>query len=143
MTGMERASPPRQTTMIRNKVAHRLVFGTIRTVAKMAALIPFVDWFLGRLGWLSILLYRRFVSPYKGFRCAHAAVTSGPSCSDVGFAEFSSQPMSLAVSALDAQFHRCKQSHTMAMNGDFSDLLNMGTELPPMLANDIVCCDLS
>ena len=34
--------------------------------------------------WLCILLinfYQRFMSPYKGFRCAHAAYHSGPSCS--------------------------------------------------------------
>jgi uncharacterized protein len=28
-----------------------------------------------------ISLYQRFISPYKGYRCAHAAYHHGPSCS--------------------------------------------------------------
>lgn len=128
--------------LFRSRWIHRLAFGTIRGIAKVTSYIPFIDRAFGRLGYGLVILYRRFLSPWKGFRCAHAVVTSGPSCSDVGLGLFRSQSLSAAVSGMDSQFRQCRQSHALAMSEDFwgSD---GGDEVPDLLLNDIVCCDLS
>lgn len=56
--------------------------------------------------------------------------------------EFRKQPMSVAMTALDSQLQRCKESHTLAMSGELPDLVSMGANMPPLLG-DVVCCDLS
>lgn len=50
----------------------------------MGANTGLVDgWTRGAVG-LSITGYQRYVSPYKGFRCAHRALHGGESCSAYG-----------------------------------------------------------
>jgi putative component of membrane protein insertase Oxa1/YidC/SpoIIIJ protein YidD len=60
-------------------------------------------------------LYQRFVSPYKGFRCAHHARTGGMTCSNYGRDAFEQFGFFEALSLLRARLVACAQA---AQQGD-------------------------
>ncbi len=70
---------------------------------------------LGRpLNWLATSLipaYRRFVSPHKGFRCAHHALHGAGSCSAFGLAAFETQPFGQAWALLRGRFKECRRAY--------------------------------
>lgn len=57
-----------------------------------------------------IALYQRWLSPLKGFRCAHAALYGGESCS-VAIAQIIGE-QGLASPAIAAQFVACRQAYS-------------------------------
>ena len=60
-----------------------------------------------------VVAYRRFVSPYKARRCAHAALYGrGHSCSDVGLRTFRRLPIWQAAQAMRKQFDACGRAKT-------------------------------
>lgn len=80
--------------------------GAARLIARHSARAPVVDRSLARLSASAVHVYRAFLSPYKGYVCAHAAV-GGLSCSDVGVSAFMDLPFSGAVQTLEAQAGKC------------------------------------
>ncbi|CAM4384906.1 membrane protein insertion efficiency factor YidD [Deinococcus marmoris] len=56
-----------------------------------------------------IVLYQRWLSPLKGFRCAHAAFYGGESCS-VAIARIIGE-QGLGSPAITAQFAACRQAY--------------------------------
>jgi uncharacterized protein len=58
----------------------------------------------------SIRFYQRFISPYKGFRCAHGAARKGWSCSEFGRRAFARYDVSTAYALLQRRFAVCKAS---------------------------------
>ncbi|MDC8016213.1 membrane protein insertion efficiency factor YidD [Tahibacter soli] len=82
-------------------------------------------------------VYRSVVSPAKGFRCAHAVVTGGPSCSDVALQAFRERPFAAAIGEIDAQFARCQAS---LVRFD-SDLIGQAIASLPTFAAEAQCCD--
>lgn len=52
--------------------------------------------------------YRRWISPYKGFRCAHHVVYGCGSCSDYGLEVFQSDPFLEAWSKLKERLKACR-----------------------------------
>lgn len=56
-----------------------------------------------------IALYRRWLSPLKGFRCAHAAAHGGASCS-VAIARIIREE-GLSLPAILARFSACRQAY--------------------------------
>jgi uncharacterized protein len=58
----------------------------------------------------SIRAYQRWVSPYKGFRCAHHALHGEGSCSHFGLAAFRSNRFGTAWGLLLARFHACREA---------------------------------
>jgi putative component of membrane protein insertase Oxa1/YidC/SpoIIIJ protein YidD len=57
--------------------------------------------------------YRRFISPYKGFRCAYGVVFGGDSCSDVALHIARRFGVARMVRLLPLQAARCR--HAMAV----------------------------
>lgn len=58
------------------------------------------------VAWIATLIYRRFGSPNKGYRCAHG-VLHGTSCSDVGLELFRTEPIHKAIKGMRQQFGAC------------------------------------
>lgn len=56
-----------------------------------------------------IALYQRWLSPHKGFCCAHAALYGGPSCS-AAIAQ-TIQEQGLSLSAALARLAACRQAY--------------------------------
>lgn len=65
----------------------------------------------------AIRFYRRYLSPRKKFRCAHAHFTGGESCSDFGLRVFSEQTLPHAIGQLGEQFGRCRAASRNYMEG--------------------------
>ena len=66
------------------------------------------------LSWATVGLirsYRRWISPHKGFRCAHHALHGAGSCSTFGLATFQTHPFGHAVSLLRDRFKDCRQAY--------------------------------
>lgn len=64
--------------------------------------------------WLFICLinfYQRFVSPYKGFRCAHAVYHSGPSCSNAVKSIIKDYGIIKGRPLIKARFAECRSAY--------------------------------
>ena len=97
-----------------------------------------VDGALARIGYLGIKGYRKYLSPIKGYRCAHARVSGGPSCSAAALAAFHAHPFSEAIAETQLQFDRCRDAGCR-VNADIFDqaqqhLPSMATDLLPLMA---------
>jgi putative component of membrane protein insertase Oxa1/YidC/SpoIIIJ protein YidD len=75
------------------------------------------------LAFIAVAAYRRWLSPRKGFVCAHGAVTGEPSCSAVAAQALRHGTLSSAVPVIRAQFQRCRRSYA-AFKSDVFDAAN-------------------
>lgn len=65
--------------------------------------------YVGRyLALRAISFYRRFISPYKGFRCAYAYHTGCASCSKLGFRAIRRHGVQVGLRLLFGRFDRCR-----------------------------------
>ncbi len=62
----------------------------------------------------AIRFYQRFLSPYKGFRCAYAAYTSDASCSALGDRAIRRFGVWDGLAVLDRRLARCGTAHRIA-----------------------------
>lgn len=59
----------------------------------------------------AVHLYRRFISPYKGFRCAHQAVHGRGSCSNYGLRVYDRRPFGQATALLKRRLEACRAAY--------------------------------
>jgi len=59
----------------------------------------------------AISFYQRFVSPYKGFRCAYAHHTGCASCSRLGYRAIRMRGVDVGIRLLFERFERCRAAH--------------------------------
>lgn len=76
---------------------------------------------------LLVRFYRRFISPYKGFRCAHGAL-HGISCSDVALQALTTKPFFSALADIQSQRSACRLAHE-------------SIKLQGGLGSDLIICD--
>ena len=86
-------------------------------VSILARVWYFVDRALSLLAYGVVLFYRRYISPHKGFRCAHAALTGGPSCSTIAVEVLCHQPLSVAFPAIQGQRALCRDAYMEILDG--------------------------
>jgi len=60
---------------------------------------------------LLIRFYQRFISPYKGFRCAHAALHKGDSCSGAVVSIIEEEGMVRGFGKIKARFRDCNLAY--------------------------------
>lgn len=58
----------------------------------------------------SIKAYQKFISPHKGWNCAHALVHGGPSCSNYGLVVIKEHGVLRGLTLLKARFRECSQA---------------------------------
>lgn len=73
---------------------------------RLGATAPTTELALG-----AIRAYQRFLSPIKGFRCAHAAYHGGPSCSHAVARIVREHGMRGAWPRIAARFAACRDAH--------------------------------
>lgn len=61
----------------------------------------------------SIKCYQKYISPYKGFKCAHKAHTYGMSCSTYGLFAFNNYSVKDAIVKIEDRLKSCKEIHTL------------------------------
>lgn len=99
---------------------------------------PLLDRLFSSLAVLLMRIYRKHLSPRKGYRCAHVALNGASSCSDVALVAFSHAPFAQAVDIINAQFDRCRQAYHQYE----ADLIGQALQSLPELTsgNQPVCC---
>lgn len=70
-----------------------------------------------RLALEAIRLYQRYLSPYKGFRCACAALHGGESCSAAVSRIIRTQGLRTGQADIAAQFRQCRAAHDAILRG--------------------------
>jgi putative component of membrane protein insertase Oxa1/YidC/SpoIIIJ protein YidD len=65
----------------------------------------------------SIKAYQKFISPYKGYRCAHAQVHGGLSCSSYALAAIDENGVSRGLMLLAGRFKECASAATNKQTG--------------------------
>ena len=66
---------------------------------------------LGAIG-----VYRRYLSPLKGFRCAHHAVHHRGSCSDFGLRVYKRHPFAMATGLLVIRLQDCRRAYNLYLS---------------------------
>ena len=69
----------------------------------------------------AIGLYQRFVSPYKGFRCAHHACTGGMTCSNYGLYALKEYGFRGALPRIRERLIQCSEYATDPRKGKISE----------------------
>lgn len=64
-----------------------------------------------------IAFYQRYLSPYKGFRCACGALHGGETCSAAVSRIIRTQGLRAGFPAIQAQFGKCRAAHDAILNG--------------------------
>lgn len=74
---------------------------------------------LGTIAALIIRMYQKYISPYKGFRCAHRALHGGASCSEFARLYVREHSVWSMPSALRLRFGECRMAkETLIAEGD-------------------------
>ncbi|WP_415912977.1 membrane protein insertion efficiency factor YidD [Neptuniibacter sp. QD37_11] len=68
-----------------------------------------------------IRLYQRFISPYKGFRCAHAAYHKGDSCSGAVIKIIAEKGVLKGFSSIRQRFADCGDAYRSIMEEEKSE----------------------
>ncbi|MEF2278610.1 membrane protein insertion efficiency factor YidD [Deinococcus sp. YIM 134068] len=87
-----------------------------------------------RLALAAICLYRRHLSPRKGFRCAHAALHGGESCSAAVARIVREDGLRAGRVRIAARFGACRAAHN-ALHGGSALALGSGVE-----TRGVCCC---
>jgi putative component of membrane protein insertase Oxa1/YidC/SpoIIIJ protein YidD len=113
---------------------------------RFKVIVMFILWPADRglalLAWLGVLWYRRWISPHKGFDCAHGALTTEPSCSAVGLQAFGEKTFSEAIPIILAQFSRCRSTYARYQNDLINDANTHLAQFGALAATGVVigCC---
>ncbi|WP_165928645.1 membrane protein insertion efficiency factor YidD [Iodobacter fluviatilis] len=65
---------------------------------------------------LFIQIYKKYISPYKGFCCAYRAHTGRASCSTLGFRAIRRHGAFLGLAVLRQRMFRCGQAYQQHLN---------------------------
>jgi len=69
---------------------------------------------------LGITGYQRYISPHKGYRCAHAALYGGPSCSEFGKRAIRDYGLIGGLMLLRQHFGDCQKAAAKIRSGAYS-----------------------
>ena len=73
----------------------------------------FADYCFGKIALFSIAIYKRLISPFKGYRCAHAVAGHGGSCSSVIEQSLRQSGFAASMSLAPVQAGRCQDAARM------------------------------
>ena len=83
-------------------------------------MIRSLDPALGQLMVALIRGYQRFLSPYKGYACAHRVKFGGASCSEYGRQVFAAEGWQAGLAKLMARFRACRAASRSFEKGRFT-----------------------
>lgn len=107
----------------------------------LAWLLHPIDRFLCFSTLMAIQGYRRFVSPYKGYRCAYSVLShQGPSCSDMAVKILENHSFLDSLIMIRQQFKRCKNTYMECHQEYVEAATQVVNDLSPVLVDDVICC---
>lgn len=133
---------------------HRIHQGLFNVTLRLAVVIgratqkslP-LDRLLGKAASGGVYFYRRVISPHKGFRCAYASSTGGPSCSTVALNALMTEGFLSGVNEMTTQFKRCRTAQQSYQRGlideAFTQLMKNSPDWPtptPPPPPPPICC---
>ncbi|MBI4121297.1 MAG: membrane protein insertion efficiency factor YidD [Parcubacteria group bacterium] len=65
-----------------------------------------------------IRFYQKWISPYKGFRCAHNMLHAQGGCSSFGLKVFGTHPFREALRLLRGRFAECKEANQILRSSE-------------------------
>ena len=86
----------------------------IDAIAKMFGLHKAIATFL----LLAIRVYKKYLSPHKGFNCAHRVLHQGQSCSSYFYSCITEQSLSMACLSFQQRLQDCQQAHAILIASD-------------------------
>lgn len=87
-----------------------------------------------------IRLYQRVLSPRKGFRCAHAALTGGESCSAAVARIVREDGLIAGRERAAAQFRACRAAHVALHGGLLPHPAAFGSQVQAGRVQGVCCC---
>jgi len=98
-----------------------------------------------QIAYTSISGYQKYLSPHKGFSCAHRILYGGESCSGYIKHIVAQKGLKAALGASRQRFQDCKKAHQilrgMVSNGETDDRENPKKRQPEDLKSQNVCQD--
>ena len=94
---------------------------------------------LARAALGGIWIYQRYISPYKGFRCAHAVLHDGPGCSGYAKEALRARGFLAAIPLVRARFRDCRAAYE-ALRESRDETLGQRTRRYGKDLRD-TCCD--
>ena len=76
----------------------------------------------------TIVLYQRFISPYKGFRCAHATLHQGDSCSQAVKKLIAQYGVWKSKALIKARFAECRAAFELLKHAKYAPVLSTREE---------------
>lgn len=70
-----------------------------------------IDRFGALVALVGVGVYRRWISPHKGFVCAHGALTGEPSCAEYAARTLRRHTLSESIPLIRLQFERCRATY--------------------------------
>lgn len=65
-----------------------------------------------------IRLYQKYISPYKGFQCAHACLYNDVSCSDAVITIIESNGLTMSLDKIKERFKECREAYLILSHKD-------------------------
>jgi putative component of membrane protein insertase Oxa1/YidC/SpoIIIJ protein YidD len=69
-----------------------------------------------------IIIYQRFISPYKGWHCIHAQIFGGATCSNYGLYVINENGVFAGLKLLQKRFEECSMTANLLSNANFTNL---------------------
>jgi len=94
----------------------------------------------------TINLYQNYISPYKGYCCAHAALHNGVSCSEWGKQKILEVGLLKAISEIIHRLKECKHAYSLMLSSTVDETDTKGNKKDDSEYNpftdkkNIYCC---
>ncbi len=92
-----------------------LISSALRILVPISGFLKYVrlQWVVTKATHYAIRNYQRYISPYKGFSCAHRVLHGGESCSEYFRQLVARDDLSQAVARFQQRLGDCHQAHQM------------------------------
>ena len=89
-----------------------------------------------------VVLYQQYISPHKGYCCAHSALHGKESCSSWAIRILKKQRVSLLLPLMKRRFQACNQAHEKLKKEESETNKNLDTVDPCPCSKPVVDCCL-
>ena len=118
----------------------RMLFRLSFWLAAAAGVCRPLDRFLGRSARRAVIFYRKHLSAHKGYRCAYAVATGGPTCSTFALEAFDRYGIAGGMNEMSVRFGLCGESK-VKLQHDKGLIGEVLVRLPDLAKDDDILVD--